>query len=172
MYSKFNKINEIETDNPYAPPKSEKLIKQYSNEIFKLYNHKQLRKLYYRSSNINAIVVLTIIVISFSSLVVVSLPKERLDYTNGELFVFFSILAFCLVTCFGLYKRTSWGRVLGIILCVLIFFYIPLNPFIGLLGMLIGVMGLFAFFKAPELFGKDRITHKLLRAEYKYRTSF
>ena len=60
----------------------------------------------------------------------------------------------------GLLKRTSWGRICGIVVCVISLINIPL-------GTLIGVMGLFAFVKAKELFGPERITHEEVKTAFK-----
>jgi hypothetical protein len=51
---------------------------------------------------------------------------------------------------------------MGIIVCVLTLINIPL-------GTLIGIVGLFAFIKAPNLFGPGRVLHKDLKTEYKLR---
>jgi hypothetical protein len=60
----------------------------------------------------------------------------------------------------GLFKRTAWGRILGIIVCVISLINIPI-------GTAIGAFGLFAFFGAPELFGSNRVTHRELKTEFK-----
>lgn len=51
---------------------------------------------------------------------------------------------------------------MGIITCSLSVLNIPL-------GTIIGIAGLFAFIKAPELFGQNRVTHKSLKQEFKNR---
>ena len=51
---------------------------------------------------------------------------------------------------------------MGIIVCILTLINIPL-------GTVIGVVGLFAFIKAPNLFGSGRVLHKDLKTEFKLR---
>lgn len=55
--------------------------------------------------------------------------------------------------------RLPW-RICGIVVCVISLINIPL-------GTLIGVMGLFAFVKAKELFGPERITHEEVKTAFK-----
>ncbi len=81
---------------------------------------------------------------------------------NIVILIFILLAIFFLFAVFGLYQRTSWGKVLGIIACILMLISIPV-------GTIIGIAGLFAIFGSPKLFGKDRFTHKELKAEFKLR---
>jgi hypothetical protein len=89
----------------------------------------------------------------------ISLPGADLGFPRP---VFIGLALFYLVAIIGMLKRTSWGRVMGIIVCILTLINIPL-------GTLIGIVGLFAFIKAPNLFGPGRVPHKDLKTEYKLR---
>ena len=74
----------------------------------------------------------------------------------------YTLIVFHIACIIGLIGRASWGRKLGIFVCLISLIYIPL-------GTIIGIMGLFAFFKAPELFGEGRITHKEIKETYNTR---
>ncbi len=145
--------------DPYAPPESEPpAVVTHSDSQFSHLEFAQLKKIYYRSCNVNAITVLlilgTVFLLGFALM-----PDNELAETRPLLLV---LSLFYGASVAGLVKRTSWGRILGIIVCILALINIPL-------GTLIGIFGLFAFFGAPELFGRDRVLHKDLKAAFKIR---
>ena len=72
------------------------------------------------------------------------------------------IALFDLMVVIGLFIRSSWGMILGMVAGGFALISIPI-------GTIIGVMGLFAFIKAPTLFGPDRVLHNDLKAEFKHR---
>jgi len=148
------------SENPYSAPKTEVLTEnnyEGDNPLYKM-DFKALQKLYYRSHNVSSIaglMVLGVILIAFLTFK----ATDQDMHLNPFLLV---LMVFYIVTIVGLILRSAWGRILGIIVCILSLFNLPL-------GTIIGIMGLFAFFKAPELFGDDRITHKDIKAVWKER---
>ncbi len=119
---------------------------------------KEVQRLYYRSTNVNAIAgLLTFAVIMLAIALVSSqqLPEEFID--RGLVLGMLIFYAFAAV---GLIRRTSWGRILGIISCVI---SLPAVP----LGTIVGVLGLVAFFRAKILFGTGRVTHREVKLAYK-----
>lgn len=143
--------------NPYSAPLIEEPNKFTSEDRFQSLDPTQLKKLYHRSCNVNAITFL--IGLGAVTLVVISL-FPNLDYGAYEKFPFAGIAIFYAIAVFGLFKRTAWGRILGIIICIISLINIPI-------GTAIGAFGLFAFFGAPELFGANRVPHKELKADFK-----
>ncbi|MEM0896914.1 MAG: hypothetical protein AAGJ79_08500 [Verrucomicrobiota bacterium] len=144
--------------NPYEAPQSDVAAPIPETYQFKDLDFKQLKKLYYRSCNVNGITGLLVLGLIF--IVIASFMPDIV--AEGLQLVFIGLAVFYAVTIFGLFKRTSWGRILGIIVCIISLINIPI-------GTLIGVLGLFAFFGAPELFGPDRVLHKDLKSEFKLR---
>ncbi len=154
----FKEPAKVNTHNPYSPPEVIETLVPEGDPQFGDLDDKALNKLYYRSCNVTGIAVL----LSFGLVVLVaaiSLPGADLGFPRP---VFIGLALFYLVAIIGMLKRTSWGRVMGIIVCILTLINIPL-------GTLIGIVGLFAFIKAPNLFGPGRVPHKDLKTEYKLR---
>ena len=60
------------------------------------------------------------------------------------------------ITCVAI--RTRFGRVLGIIMCCLNLLSVPI-------GTIAGILGLHALLSAPELFGKNKISHAQLKSK-------
>jgi len=148
-------MNEI---NPYSAPQSEVFEPQVGSDQFKDLDFKQFKKLYYRSCNVNAITFL--LVLGLAALVLAAwFVDPDGDVPKG---VFIGLAAFYASAAFGLFKRTSWGRVSGIIVCIISLISVPI-------GTAIGAFGLFAFFGAPQLFGPNRVTHASLKTEFKLR---
>jgi hypothetical protein len=148
----------MENPNPYAPPQVTDSLALGENPHFSDLDDKAFKKLYYRSCNISGITLL----LSFGLIAiaaVIALPDADANLPKP---VFIGLGLFYLASIIGLFKRTSWGRILGIIVCSLSLLSIPL-------GTIIGIMGLFAFIKAPNLFGSGRVLHKDLKAEFKLR---
>ncbi len=63
------------------------------------------------------------------------------------------LTGFFLVVAIGLIRRTEWGRIVGSLFTAILLVGFPI-------GTLIGIVGLRATLKAPELFGNARLTHK------------
>lgn len=146
--------------NPYEAPKAKGLVDPSENDgsMLETMDFKKLEKMYYRSHNVSglaALMILGVLGIGFM------LTRIQLDSTFMAIYI--GILAFNTVSIVGIIQRSAWGRILGIICC----FLMLIN--INVLSIIIGIMGLFAFFGAPELFGPERITHKELKEVYKRR---
>jgi hypothetical protein len=148
----------MENANPYEAPEAENIIASVDSGDFSHLNFKQLKKLYNRSHNVSSIAGLIILgAIIFVGISVVSFDKEP-----SLAAMYIGIAVVYVIASIGLIQRTSWGRVMGIIICCLMLLSIPI-------GTLIGLAGLFAFFKSPELFGTNRVLHKDLKLEVKHR---
>ena len=143
--------------NPYSTPQVSVDTNHVATEKLQGLDSAQIKKLYYRSCNVNAIAV--ILGLGFLILVIVSiLPDARRGFAMR--FGFGGLAVFYVVTIAGLFRRTAWGRILGIIACVTFLLNIPI-------GTAIGIFGLFAFIGAPNLFGSNRVTHRELKFEFK-----
>lgn len=143
--------------NPYSAPQTDVSTNVAVSSRLQDLDFKRLKKLYHRSCNVNAIAFLLglgILILSGISIIPDALEEKSAKY------IFIGLIVFYAITLFGLYQRTSWGRILGIIVCIISLINLPL-------GTLIGIVGLFAFFGAPELFGANRITHRELKFEFK-----
>ncbi|MGL4400798.1 MAG: hypothetical protein ACRCXD_13080 [Luteolibacter sp.] len=152
-------VTNMSLQNPYSPPQVIDSLAPIGNLQFGDLDDKALNKLYYRSCNVTGIAVL----LSFGVVVmagVVAMPEADLD--GLPKWVFIGLALFYVIAIIGLLKRSSWGRIMGILVCILSLISIPL-------GTIIGVVGLFAFIKAPNLFGRGRVLHKDLKAEFKLR---
>lgn len=148
-------ITKMNTEDPYVTPQSDVSVLAEEMSQFSHLNFKELKKLYHRSCNISAIAGLLVLggVVSVA-LIIFKPPGDQMNW------IFPCLAAFYLLSAFGLIKRTSWGRVLGVIVCILSLINIPI-------GTIIGIFGLFALFGAPELFGNNRVLHKDLKKEFK-----
>lgn len=147
--------------NPYTSPQSNVGQPEKNNSDLGSLDFKSLKKLYCRSRNVNAITFL------LGLGLIVLLGGSFLPSEEGEpslRFIFMGLAVFYAVAIVGLYNRSSWGRILGIIVCIISLINIPL-------GTLIGIFGLFAFFGSPQLFGVERLTHKSLKEEFKSQKS-
>ncbi len=144
--------------NPYTAPKAAVVAADLPEEGLDRLDDKALKKLYYRSCNVTGLAVL----LSLGVVVILGVLSLAGPRVEGDILFLMVILAFYCITATGLFIRSSWGRILGIIVCSLSLISIPI-------GTLIGLMGLFAFFGAPQLFGPNRILHRDLKAEFKLR---
>ena len=118
---------------------------------------KEVQKLYYRSSNISAIAgVFVIGMLGISGMLFFASTSME---NPGVKLVLLASLVFYGFAVAGLAMRTDWGRVLGIIACIISLISVPL-------GTIVGIVGLVAFFKAKILFGPDRVTHKVVKEAY------
>lgn len=140
--------------NPFEPPKSQ-VSDNDLPETLTGYTPAEVRKLYLRSRNVSAIAFL-IMLGAIALVAILLLAPESL----GSKPLFIGILVFHSFAIVGILKRTSWGRILGIIVCALSLINFPI-------GTVIGIFGLVAFIKAKELFGPDRITHAEVKLAFK-----
>jgi hypothetical protein len=142
--------------NPYLTPQVDEYTNHVTTEKLQGFDFNQIKKLYFRSCNINAINFL----IGLGSVIlgVVSvIPNTGHVFSMKAGLVGLSVIY--AMTVVGLFRRTAWGRILGIIICFIFLIAIPI-------GTVIGIFGLFAFLGAPELFGSNRVTHRELKSEF------
>lgn len=155
----------MEANNPYLAPTAPAAnpVAGFSPEFSHL-DDKTLKKLYHRSCNVSCIgALLGLASVGMISIATISGGND--SATEATLFstpVFVALAVFYAVSTIGVMMRSTWGRIMGIITCSLSVLNIPL-------GTIIGIAGLFAFIKAPELFGQNRVTHKSLKQEFKNR---
>lgn len=145
-------------ENPYSAPSADTtIIPDDKGDLCEM-EWKALEKLYYRSCNVSGLVALMCLgVLLYGGVLLSSNTFE------GAVAIFmYALLVFYVACIVGLVNRTAWGRGLGIFVCIFSLLNIPL-------GTIIGLMGLFAFFKAPELFGEGRITHKAVKEAFNKR---
>jgi len=119
-----------------------------------------LKKLYHRSCNVSAITFL----LGLGCIGLIGAFFLPMEEATSMRYLFIGLGLFYAAAAAGLYNRTSWGRILGIIVSIISLINIPL-------GTLIGIFGLFAFFGSPQLFGPDRVKHKALKNEYNLQKS-
>ena len=163
--------------NPDAAPDAAKFASPENPLQGRLskYSPQELKKLYYRSCNVSAISFLAIAGSAFLLVMLYNTGKmpgqETIEQMPGqeELKRFFITYIIALqvlgglqtiVAAIGLMMRTNWGRIIGIIVLSQNIYNVPM-------GTIVSVVGLFALFKAEELFGNDRITHKELKVALK-----
>lgn len=154
----------MSTQNPYQTPSVQDRVLEKLRDYHEL-DDKALKKLYYRSCNVNAIAFLLMLGSAFSVLLALGnwYSEGSVGFTQEIGQILFFSLAGCQFAGFiGLAIRSVWGRIFGFIGCTIMLINIPL-------GTLIGIVGLVALSKAPELFGQARVTHKELKAEFKQR---
>ena len=142
------------TANQFETPKA-KVTDTALPENLAGYAPADIKKLYYRSCNINGIAFL----IALGALVLAAMAFLS-DQTLGPRLFLLALLVFYAFAIVGIVKRTSWGRILGIVVCTISLINIPL-------GTLIGILGLFAFIKSKELFGPNRLTHTDVKLAFK-----
>ncbi|NJM37517.1 MAG: hypothetical protein HC845_06445 [Akkermansiaceae bacterium] len=148
----------MNSQNPYSPPQHNDEFLLPSNIPFGNLEDKAFNKLYYRSCNVSGLAAL----ISLGLLIIGGGLLLSNNILSSSKYIFIALLVINSITLIGLVKRTRWGRVMGVLVCILSLMNIPL-------GTLIGIVGLFALLGAPNLFGPDRVLHKDLKAEFKRR---
>ena len=156
------------SDNQYAAPKADIDIPNDYDGDNPLYamDFKALQKLYYRSHNVSSIAGIFVI-FALLGFFGIYFASEDGRLTTEALAVATCTMSLLIATIVGLILRSSWGRILGIILCFLLVASLFLR--INLIALFVGLAGLFAFFAAPQLFGDDRITHKEIKEVWKDR---
>ena len=162
----------MNSNNPYQAPDTVNPESDINDgSIISMMETKPLKKLYYRSVNLGTIA--TLFIISMIALYGIYLYLLIDTKINGEGDIIIismsntgasnSVSAFLIITAIGLFLRHTWGRIVGIIACILML------ATLQIITIILGIVGLVALFKAPELFGPDRILHKDLKREFKLR---
>ena len=146
----------MNVNDPYSAPKTGLSPSVAGSDHIQAFDFKKIRKLYHRSCNVNAIAFFLALGIVFL-VAVILMPNIGEDLSEG---VLMGLAAVYIVALIGIFRRTSWGRIMGIIACIQFLIYIPI-------GSIIGIVGLFAFIGAPQLFGTNRVTHRELKSVFK-----
>ena len=151
-------------DNVFAPPRATLDQPQGPEALWEM-SWKDVRKLYLASVNVRALGVLYAIGalgLLGTAAITVSGPAPSTPPPAGLMPFLIAMGVVFLAGTVTSYTRPRWGRVLGIILCVLSLFSIPW-------GTLIGILGLIAYAQGGKLFGPERLTHQEVAAVYKQR---
>lgn len=147
-------------DNPFVTPQVDEATIPVSLGNLAEYSDAQIKKLYHRSCNVMGVAVLLILgALLLSGLLIAA--RNSGEMLNISLPFIIGIIIFNLLAALGAILRHTWGRVVGIIACILLLLNLKLIPII------IGIMGLFAFIGAKELFGPNRVTHAEVKAAFK-----
>lgn len=156
----------MSAENPYAAPVADPVNPEaLQRKAFPEMDTKRLKQLRNDSHSIRTLAVLLV----FSNLMLAFLFFFTIAGDGGTMGIGFPELAIQAVilgvnvaTATGLFKRAVWGRVMGFITCGIMLIGFPI-------GTLIGILCLIALARGGVLFGPDRLSHKELGAEWKYR---
>lgn len=151
------------SDNPYAAPLESGVVTPPRND-FPDIDTKALKRLRNDSHSIRTMAALFILGITIFGFLMLGMVFSG-NLGLMELILPVGVVAFQAAVMVGLILRASWGRILGFISGALMLFGFPI-------GTLIGVLFLIALARADRLFGPNRLTHKALEAEWKYRRKF
>jgi len=123
-------------------------------------DNKEVKTLYYRSCNIDQVVLFMFIGIIITGF-------KAINAKSAD--IIFLCIAFLLLNTFviiGLCGRHKWGRILGIV----VLFISGLGLLVGFpLGAVFVIWGIFSLTKASILFGPNRLTHSALKEEFQIR---
>jgi hypothetical protein len=147
------------TDNAFAPPRANLETQTGPQELWEM-PFKDLKKLYLASVNIRALGILYGLGALGGLVAGVLLVNGSME--SGLAFVLLGSGVVSVAACISSYTRPGWGKVVGILLCILSLFNFPL-------GTLIGILGLIAYYNGGKLFGPNRLLHKDVVAVYKVR---
>lgn len=148
------------TANPFLAPQADDVADSQPRDFADL-DFKQLKALRNHSSTIQVLGVLWVIGAAANIIVgLLSLTDHAATTSMPVINLGIGLLAGC--AAYGALKRPHWGRGVGMLLCAVALIGFPL-------GTAIGLIGLIALGKGGCLFGDDKIEHKALNAEYKYR---
>ena len=152
------------SENPYTTPTSaDWVIPERLN--FKEMPTKELKRLRNDSHSIRTVAALIILGVGIFILIMMTIlanSGESSTMGAAEFSVIFVIIGFQSFVALGLLKRPAWGRVVGFVAGALMLIGFPI-------GTLIGILFLIALGRGGRLFGPQRLVHKELEAEWKYR---
>jgi len=146
-------------DNPYAPPLAPNGASadagRWSHQTFA-----QVRKLRYLSHAIRALGALFLFlagIFAAAGIGLVLYPTPK--YAWAWFLLFFAVLT--ALGCHGAWARPAWGRLIGIVICLLFLAT-------GWIGCVIGILGLVVLVAAGgNLFGPHRLRHHEVEAEFR-----
>lgn len=149
--------------NLYAPPETDVRQSVAGETGGRRLGPDEARRLYNHSRSIGALVFLWCLglpaMLALCIPLVLAGAKRPGGHTDSAMV--FVVIVICmgvlmLAGIIGCWRRDSWGRTVGYILCSLML----LNFW---LGTLIGIFGLISLTKGGRLFGPDRLTHRHLK---------
>jgi hypothetical protein len=153
--------------NPYAAPAFDPINPEIlGRRAFANLDTKVLKQLRNDSHSIRTMAVLILLgvlfVLAWVAVAIAGSDVGSLGLGSSKLLIQGIILLFNLTTLVGLWKRTGWGRVLGFITAGIMLVGFPI-------GTLIGTLCLISLARGGRLFGPERLLHKELETEWKYR---
>ena len=160
MNDTTNPFSSPDADAPYQGPGPDE------NSPLAEYPFDKLKKLYYRSCNVSGLALLLILGVFFIFMLL-NLDAGRgrgLNLNNPAGYAIIGILILQIVTIVGLFMRTKWGRLFGILTSTLILIFGVVG--IAILQIIVGLFGLTALLTSPQLFGEGRILHKDLKKAF------
>jgi hypothetical protein len=138
---------------------------------FKELSTSELKKIYFRSESIKsiaAIIVVAIVGWGFKADLFVRYGGENIVLKTLTHPLNITVLLLSILAFIGLIRRTFWGRIVGIVTCILwvgcAVWFSRFSIFI-----LFGIWGLFVLIPRGNLFGPHRIDAKEIKSEYKWR---
>lgn len=151
------------TANPYLPPQTNPVAVAERNQ-FKDIATPDLKKLRNDSSTIRTFAVLVLIgaTLMLVGSIAVLVGSDMATTGMTELAIMGILLPWYALTGVGLIRRQVWGRYLGFMTAAFSLLGFPI-------GTLIGVLVLISLSRSARLFGPDRLNHKALNTEWKYR---
>lgn len=153
------------SENPYAAPADTSVVTPERTD-FKDIPTPKLKQLRNDSHSIRTMCVLLSIGLIVNGMVLAALMRAAVragDATSGWNLVLIAVLAFVhLVVLIGLIRRPRWARIVAWIAFAPMLIAFPI-------GTLIAALMLVALSRSKELFGPEKLDHKSLDAEWKYR---
>lgn len=153
-------VGHAPADNPYAAPVNSGMVAE--RRAFPDIPTPDLKKLRNDSHTIRAVVALIILGLVLLGIVMLTAVFVGNGMGAAELIVVTVIGGLQSVVMIGLIQRATWGRIAGFISGSFMLFGFPI-------GTLIGILFLVSLIRGARLFGPDRLAHKELEAEWKYR---
>lgn len=148
------------SENPYAAPLNSGALALRRD--FPDIATPDLKRLRNDSHTLRAIVALIILGICLMGIATITSLTSGTGFGALELLFVTGICGIQLVAMIGLIQRANWGRVFGFISAALMLIGFPI-------GTLIGILFLVSLVRSGRLFGPDRLRHKELEAEWRYR---
>ena len=160
MNDSANPFSSPDVDAPYQGPGPDE------NSPLADYPFDKLKKLYYRSCNVSGLALLLILgIFIISMLLYLEASRGRgLNLNNPTGYLIIGIVILQTVTIVGLFMRTNWGRLFGILTSTLILIVGVVG--IAILQIIVGLFGLTALITSPQLFGEGRVLHKDLKKAF------
>ena len=152
-------MNQPSKSNPYASPLSNVHVPMARNNFDQL-DTKALKKLRNHSHTIRALGSVNLLaLLVYTGLLLASRPGFiHLFY----LAIWITGLVLSAASIHAFWWRPKGGRIIGLISCVHMLLAFPI-------GTIIGILGIIALVQSRTLFGADKLSHRELDAEWKYR---